>query len=518
MTIFKSRKRFIIASLFVVVGALIPFLYSQWQNYQDHKKIVGRIEYSDPSMEDIHEVFNKPTAPYPITSDKKVYTKVMAGELEVEISDVNLVKQLGSRLEPLSFGNDLYIYHFDTNKDVAAELATIQKLPGVKNASPNYVMSATNTTEGNRVDVNDPFHLDTNCFHRPSDADGTCGPVRNKALFDQMTIAQGWKIHKGGAPIAVLDTGLDLNHDDLSIQRSTGTTTSIDGETTYTNDDYGLDCTTVKVTLKDGSPGPGSDGAPDNVSGDPRAFKTVANTNLPQDNNGHGTWVGSLGAAKTNNGIGIAGISGGSPMIAVKVMDDSGHGNTASTACGIAYAVARRAAVINMSLAGDQDPDPAKQDKLVPAQLAEAEVARTIPVAATGNNFDGTPSAGKIWWPAQYSSTVAVHDNSVPMSDPSTGRPVDVAVPAILNSSGGKIGVLASAAPGNSYNFGNATFSSQSTGMMSGAISVIKAIKPDYDINQVKAALLHGSQQSASDPNRVLNLWRTLDWIQRCDP
>ncbi|MEI6614098.1 MAG: S8 family serine peptidase [Chrysiogenales bacterium] len=73
----------------------------------------------------------------------------------------------------------------------------------------------------------------------------------------------------------------------------------------------------------------------------------------PQDDNGHGTFVASLAAAETDNGIGIAGVAWNAMLLPVKVLDSQGNGNYLTIAAGIKYAADQGAKVINLSLGGD---------------------------------------------------------------------------------------------------------------------------------------------------------------------
>jgi len=75
----------------------------------------------------------------------------------------------------------------------------------------------------------------------------------------------------------------------------------------------------------------------------------------PQDDNWHGTFVASLAAAETNNGIGIAGVAWNAMLMPVKVLDNKGEGNYLAIAAGIKYAADHGAKVINLSLGGDTD-------------------------------------------------------------------------------------------------------------------------------------------------------------------
>jgi subtilisin family serine protease len=73
----------------------------------------------------------------------------------------------------------------------------------------------------------------------------------------------------------------------------------------------------------------------------------------PQDGEGHGTHVAGIVAANTNNGIGVEGVAPGAKVLVVRVLDNSGAGNTDDVAAGIDWAVDHGADVINLSLGPD---------------------------------------------------------------------------------------------------------------------------------------------------------------------
>jgi subtilisin family serine protease len=110
-----------------------------------------------------------------------------------------------------------------------------------------------------------------------------------------------------GATIAIVDTGVDLNHPDLKDKLLPG----VDMVTDET-------CT------------PGA-----------------------QDLNGHGTHVAGIAAASTNNGIGVAGTAPSANILPVRVLDSTGSGTGEDIANGIKWAADHGAQVINLSLGND---------------------------------------------------------------------------------------------------------------------------------------------------------------------
>ncbi len=116
---------------------------------------------------------------------------------------------------------------------------------------------------------------------------------------------QAWDITTGGPEvvIAIIDTGIDLDHPDLDSKLLPGYD--------YVNDDP-----------------------------------------VPDDDHGHGSHCAGTAAAETNNGLGVAGVSWGARLMPVKILDSKGDGNYANLVSGIYYAVDNGARVLNMSLGG----------------------------------------------------------------------------------------------------------------------------------------------------------------------
>jgi hypothetical protein len=116
----------------------------------------------------------------------------------------------------------------------------------------------------------------------------------------------------------------------------------------------------------------------------------------PMDDNGHGTHVAGIIAAKANNFYGIAGISWNSKILAVKVLNFRGSGNTFEIAQGIKYAANYVGVkVINMSLGGY-----GFSSLMFDAVTYAVVTKKKLLVASAGNeNWASAP------WPAGFSTT-----------------------------------------------------------------------------------------------------------------
>lgn len=126
-------------------------------------------------------------------------------------------------------------------------------------------------------------------------------------------------------------------------------------------------------------------------------YDFVNNDADPADDNGHGTAVAGVAAAKGNEGVGVAGAAWDVSVLPVKVMNSSGSGSYSAIASGITYAADRGAKIINLSLGGS-----ASSSTLQNA-VAYAWSKGCLVVAAAGNNASGTAV-----YPAAYPNVVAV--------------------------------------------------------------------------------------------------------------
>ena len=178
----------------------------------------------------------------------------------------------------------------------------------------------------------EPDHVAT-AFFTPND------PKYPQQYGPQLISApQAWDVQMGSdsVVVAVVDTGVDYNHEDL-----------------YGNVIKGYDY----------------------VNGD----------SDPMDDQGHGTHCAGIIGATLNNGVGIAGIAQVSIM-AVKVLDSQGSGYYSWIASGIRYAVDNGADVISMSLGGPSS------DSTMQSACDYAQSRGVLVVAAAGNDYGGPVS------------------------------------------------------------------------------------------------------------------------------
>ncbi len=103
---------------------------------------------------------------------------------------------------------------------------------------------------------------------------------------------------------------------------------------------------------------------------------------------GHGTHVAGIIAATSGNARGVSGAAPAVVVMPVKVMDSQGNIWDTAVAEGIAWAVARGARVVNLSLGGD------KASAAINAAVDNARGHGVVVVAAAGNNGSGVSQPG----------------------------------------------------------------------------------------------------------------------------
>jgi subtilisin family serine protease len=104
------------------------------------------------------------------------------------------------------------------------------------------------------------------------------------------------------------------------------------------------------------------------------------------DREGHGTFVSALAAGSVTNGDGIAGFGGDAQLLMVKAVGPDGSFSDVDEAAGIVYAVDHGAKIINLSLGG------VGTSALETRAIEYAASRNVLLVAAAGNEYeDGNP-------------------------------------------------------------------------------------------------------------------------------
>ncbi|WP_238404241.1 S8 family peptidase [Paenibacillus paridis] len=146
----------------------------------------------------------------------------------------------------------------------------------------------------------------------------------------------------------------------------------------------------------------------------------------PDDDNGHGTSVAGVIAAAANNGIGVAGIVWKAKIMPIKALDHRGDGTEQELGEAILYAIRSGAKIVVLSV-GLYRYSPYMLDIV---QYAESK--NVLLVAAAGNDGVSFGEKASVKYPAAYPTVVAVGgvkaDNTVDMRS-NQGTELDVVAP-----------------------------------------------------------------------------------------
>ena len=238
--------------------------------------------------------------------------------------------------------------------------------------------------------------------------------------------------------IGIMDTGIDLNHPDLNVYR--------------------------QVTF-------------------------VSGTSSGNDDNGHGTAVAGIAAAKDNS-QGVVGLAPGARLWAIKVLDSNGIGSSSNIIKGIDYVTqhANEIDVVNLSFGA------VGQNKALHSAIIKSVAAGVTYTAAAGNEAIDASSVfpasypeviavsaivdtdGKCGGISGISTTVGKDDSFASFSN--YGSVIDLAAPGVL---------IKTTAKGSSY----ITFSgtSVSTPHVTGAVALYKSEHPGASPSDIRNAL-----------------------------
>ena len=206
----------------------------------------------------------------------------------------------------------------------------------------------------------------------------------------------------------------------------------------------------------------------------------VEGTNLvnpgkpPEDDNGHGTAVAGVLAGEGNNKEGIAGILWHAKIMPIKALDAEGYGDEERLGEAILYAVKSGARIVVLSV-GLYRYSPYLSDI---AQYAESK--GVLLVAASGNDGLALGMKAEVKYPAAYPTVLAVagadtKGNPEPRSN--SGSEIDIAAPWNVYTT----------AVGGGYKHEEGT--SMAAPQAAAAAALVWAVHPDYKPYQIRAML-----------------------------
>jgi serine protease len=377
-----------------------------------------------------------------------------------------------------------------TDEDI---LAVILDLPGVESAvivAPGVIAVATS---GNRDDlrrISGVVSVEDDTLFDVAEDPGQAQQwwVRNTGAASQAggwsgtpaadaNVEAGWQVSRGaGAVVAVIDSGVDMDHVDLSSRIWVNAAETCGNGVDDDRNGFVDDCRGWDFGAND------SDPRPDGTSG----FAA------------HGTHVaGAIAAAR--NGVGTVGIAPEAHVMALKIASPSGQLSSAAIYSAIVYAADKGADVINLSLGTA----PGTSRAAVATMELAIQYARdrgVVVVAASGNA--GADIGVAPVWPANFSTlydhviTVGASTNSDTQASFSNfGSPVSLVAPGFFNYS---------TMPGSTWNFMSGT--SMAAPIVAGAVADVIASGQLASPAAIRARLVERAKPTAAGPRLDLGL------------
>ncbi len=265
---------------------------------------------------------------------------------------------------------------------------------------------------------------------------------------------QAWEIATGSdsVVVAVIDTGIDYNHEDLAgnmwvNQAEYNGTSGVDDDGNgYVDDIYGYDF--------------------DHGDGD------------PMDDHYHGTHCAGTIGAVGNNGIGVAGVCWDVKLMAVKFLDSGGRGSTSDAIASVEYATLMGVDVMSNSWGGGSFSQGLKD------AIDAAGAAGIVFVAAAGN--DSADNDRYPHYPSSYTSDNIIAVMSTTDEDQRSSfscwglTSVDIGAPGSS---------ILSCEPGNRYQYLNGT--SMACPHVAGACALLRSVSPALGVSEIKNVLFN---------------------------
>ncbi len=320
------------------------------------------------AQETAHYATNQIIVKFKPTSDVNLKNCTLSKTFEHQVLD-SLNRQFALKTVKLT-GNknkkDTYIFNFKTDQDIA-QLIRIYEQTGVFDyVEPNYMGKGAG-----RQGLLEVFPVDT-YFSRQwglyNDGSFSLSPAENDADID-MELA--WDVEQGSSSmiVAVLDSGLKLDHPDISARVWENTDETANGAD---DDDNGY-------------------------IDDTRGWDFVNDDNDPTDDFGHGTNVAGIIGADANNNMGYTGVDWHSKLMICKILDENNSGYYSWWTEAIYYAVDNGAKVINMSVGGSGA-------SITMQEAVDYAYDHGVVIVACMMN----ENTNTIFYPAGYQNTIAV--------------------------------------------------------------------------------------------------------------
>lgn len=270
-----------------------------------------------------------------------------------------------------------------------------------------------------------------------------------------INVTSAWALSQGaGATVGVIDSGADLNHEDL-----VGRIATNPGESGAGKESNGID--------------DDNNGYVDDYQG----WDWVGNDKTPSDTMGHGTHVTGIVAALKDNNKGVVGVAPSAKVMPLRVLGDSGEAEYSALIDSMVYAGKMGLKIVNISLAG--------RGVYRAATDAAKKYPNTLYIAAAGNYSENLDAEGQQFSPCEIPArNVMCVGNSTASEQKSDSsnygkRAVDILAPGTL---------IISTTMGSTYGYMSGT--SMATPHVAGVAALMVSRNPALSTEQIRQQLI----------------------------
>lgn len=392
------------------------------------------------------------------------------GELIVKMrTDLKSLSSFSSLGKVKTLTTNTFLLKSSQKRDLAEVLKELNERSDVEYAEYNFIYKTTGWKSS--INSNDPsfnklWGLKNTGNNEPQSSGRNSSPVGVSGA--DINAEKAWKITKGDKriKIAVIDTGVDYNHEDLRANMW------------------------VNTAEANGKPGVDDDG--NGYIDDIHGYDFSGKNGDPMDGNGHGTHCAGTIAGVHDNGIGVAGVMKDAQIVAIKFLDDNGSGNSADAIMAINYATKVGVDIMSNSWGGGG------RSQALEDAIKSARDAGIIFTAAAGNSSTNNDTTAQ--YPANYDLenviSVAAHNYNDKLATFSCygAKTVHVAGPGRN---------IYSTVPGNKYEVYSGT--SMATPHVTGVIGLYLAQHGKQDPATLREKLMQTSVYSKSYGRRVIS-------------
>lgn len=364
-----------------------------------------KLKQGTPSPSVVNAKYSSEDAISPVEVANRVIVKLSPGIDPAEIAE--MVNAEIVRIGPLQFTT----LALPANQ-IEGVINRLKKTPGVLSVQPVHIFK---TSVAQTMDVN------------PTDR-----YYAKQWGLTKAEVQKAWDlgVTGQGVIVAVVDTGVDLNHPDLK----------------------------------------------DNILSGYNAITGLAGGNTAQDKNGHGTHVCGIIAAE-QNGIGIVGVAYQAKILPIKALTSDGAGSDDCIADGIVWAADHNAQIINLSLGSSDESD-------ILREALQYAFDKGCLIVAAGGNAEPDSNLTAITFPAADSHVLAVtatdtNDQIASFSLP--GPQAAIAAPGV--------DIISDYWANGSSGYASMDGTSMASPFAAGIAALVWSVHPDLSAQQIRTCL-----------------------------